>query len=90
MQPYYTIMKLPGEKRRPSSSRCCRSRRARKDNLSAWMVARSDGEHYGQLLVFQFPKQKIVFGPRQIVGAHQPGPGHLAADHAVEPAGLAR
>jgi len=32
------------------------------------MVARSDGEHYGKMLVFQFPKQKVVFGPRQIVG----------------------
>jgi uncharacterized protein len=31
-------------------------------------VARSDGEHYGRMLVFQFPKQKVVFGPRQIVG----------------------
>jgi hypothetical protein len=31
------------------------------------MVARSDGEHYGKMLVFQFPKQKVVFGPRQIV-----------------------
>jgi uncharacterized membrane protein (UPF0182 family) len=31
------------------------------------MVARSDGERYGQLLVFQFPKQKLVFGPRQVV-----------------------
>jgi hypothetical protein len=39
-----------------------------KDNLSAWMVARSDAEHYGRLLVFQFPKQKIVYGPRQIEG----------------------
>ena len=39
-----------------------------KDNLSAWMVARSDAEHYGQLLVYQFPKQKFVFGPKQIVG----------------------
>src|ERR1700675_524535 len=31
------------------------------------MVARSDPEHYGQLEVFEFPKQKVVFGPRQIV-----------------------
>ena len=31
------------------------------------MVARSDPDHYGQLEVFQFPKQKVVFGPRQIV-----------------------
>jgi uncharacterized membrane protein (UPF0182 family) len=41
---------------------------ARKDNLASWMVARSDGAHYGRMLVFQFPKQKVVFGPRQIVG----------------------
>jgi uncharacterized membrane protein (UPF0182 family) len=39
-----------------------------KENLSAWMVARSDAEHYGKLLVFQFPKQKLVFGPKLIVG----------------------
>src|SRR6185503_3772659 len=39
----------------------------RRDNLASWMVARSDGEYYGQLLVFQFPKQKLVFGPRQVV-----------------------
>lgn len=31
------------------------------------MVARSDGEHYGQLVVYRFPKQKLVYGPRQIV-----------------------
>lgn len=66
MQPYYTIMRLPGEadtefiQMLPFTPRL-------KDNLAAWMVARSDGEHYGRLLVFQFPKQKVVFGPRQIV-----------------------
>ncbi len=37
-----------------------------KDNLAAWMVARSDGDNYGQLMVFQFPKQTVVFGPRQV------------------------
>jgi hypothetical protein len=31
------------------------------------MVARSDGEHYGQLMVFRFPKQKVVYGPRQVI-----------------------
>src|SRR5688572_21593889 len=31
------------------------------------MVARSDGEHYGKLQVFQFPKQTLVFGPQQVV-----------------------
>jgi uncharacterized membrane protein (UPF0182 family) len=42
------------------------------------MVARSDGEHYGKLQVFQFPKQTLVFGPQQVVGASRTG--SLAAD----------
>ena len=37
-------------------------------SLAAWLVARSDGEHYGKLSVFEFPKQSQVFGPKQIVG----------------------
>jgi uncharacterized protein len=66
MQPYYTIMKLPGEKRGEFIQMLPFTPR-RKDNLAAWMVARSDRDAYGKLLVFQFPKQKVVFGPRQIV-----------------------
>ena len=38
-----------------------------KDNLAAWMVARNDGEHYGKLVVYRFPRQSLVFGPTQIV-----------------------
>ena len=66
MEPYYTIMKLPGEagaefiQMLPFTPR-------QKDNLAAWMVARSDGENYGQLVVFQFPKQTVIYGPRQVV-----------------------
>jgi uncharacterized protein len=67
MQPYYTIMKLPGESAAEFIQILPFTPRG-KDNLAAWMVARSDGEHYGKLLVFQFPKQKVVFGPRQVVG----------------------
>ena len=65
LQPWYTIMKLPGEdggefiQMLPFTPR-------QKDNLAAWMVARSDGESYGRLSVFQFPKQKVIFGPRQV------------------------
>ena len=66
MQPYYTIMRLPGEKDTEFIQMLPFTPRL-KDNLSAWMAARSDGEHYGRLFVFQFPKQKVVFGPRQIV-----------------------
>jgi uncharacterized membrane protein (UPF0182 family) len=66
MQPYYTVMRIPGETRAEFIQMLPFTPR-RKDNLSAWMVARSDPEHYGQLEVFEFPKQKVVFGPRQIV-----------------------
>jgi len=66
MRPYYTIMKLPGEQDAEFIQMLPFTPR-RKDNLAAWMVARSDGARYGQLDVFQFPKQKLVFGPRQIV-----------------------
>jgi hypothetical protein len=67
MQPYYTIMKLPDERQTEFIQMLPFTPRA-KDNLSAWMVARSDGAHYGHLLAFEFPKQKTVFGPRQIAG----------------------
>lgn len=66
MSPYYTIMRLPREKQEefilmlPFTP-------DRKDNLSAWMVARNDGDNYGKLLVYTFPKQKLIYGPRQIV-----------------------
>ncbi|MBI4706145.1 MAG: UPF0182 family protein [Deltaproteobacteria bacterium] len=77
MQPYYTIMKLPGESTEEFIQMLPFTPRG-KDNLAAWMVARSDGEHYGRLLVFQFPKQKVVFGPRQIVG-------RINQDQAISP-----
>ena len=66
MEPYFTVMKLPGEQKEefilmlPFTP-------ILKDNLAAWMVARSDGENYGQLVVYKFPKQKLIFGPRQMV-----------------------
>jgi hypothetical protein len=63
--PYYLIMKLPEEKSEefilllpftPTS----------RNNLIAWLAARSDGENYGKLLLYQFPKQRLVYGPEQI------------------------
>ena len=66
MDPYYTIMKLPNEQKEefilmlPFTPQ-------RKDNLAAWMVARSDGDNYGKLAAYRFPKQQLVFGPKQIV-----------------------
>jgi uncharacterized membrane protein (UPF0182 family) len=38
-----------------------------RNNLAAWMVARNDGDRLGELVVYRFPRQSLVFGPRQIV-----------------------
>jgi uncharacterized membrane protein (UPF0182 family) len=65
MEPYYTIMKLPGERNAEYIQMLPYTPR-QKDNLAAWMAARSDGANYGRLVVFQFPKQTVIFGPRQI------------------------
>jgi hypothetical protein len=66
MRPYYTVMKLPGEHQAEFIQMLPFTPQS-KNNLSAWMVARSDGSHYGHLLAFEFPKQRIVYGPQQIV-----------------------
>lgn len=66
MAPYYTMMKLPGEQAAEFIQMLPFTPR-RRDNLASWMVARSDGDHYGKLQVFQFPKQTLVFGPQQVV-----------------------
>lgn len=34
--------------------------------MLAWMVARSDAPHYGEVVVYRFPQGKLVFGPQQI------------------------
>jgi uncharacterized membrane protein (UPF0182 family) len=77
MQPYYTIMRLPGEPR-SEFIQMLSFTPALKDNLASWMVARSDGQNYGRMMVFQFPKQKVVFGPRQIVA-------RISQDQAIAP-----
>jgi uncharacterized protein len=65
MEPYYLILRLPGEPKEefvlliPFNP-------SKKDNLSAWLAARSDPPHYGKLVVYNFPKQKLIYGPRQI------------------------
>ena len=87
MHPYYTIMKLPGESG-PEYIQMLPFTPRGKDNLAAWMVARSDGANYGKLAVFQFPEADGHLRTAPGRGAHQPGPGDLAADHAVEPAGI--
>ncbi|MDQ6769082.1 MAG: UPF0182 family protein, partial [Gemmatimonadota bacterium] len=61
----HIIMKLPGEKN-PEFIFMTPFTPRGKDNLAAWMVARMDGESYGKLSVYRFPKQSLVYGPKQI------------------------
>ena len=65
MTPYYMIMRLPGEQRAefvlllpmvPSQ----------RENMIAWLAARCDPSEYGKLIVYTFPKDKLVYGPFQI------------------------
>ncbi len=67
MEPYYTIMKLP-ETTAEEFLVMLPFVPKNKQNLAAWMVARCDPEHYGQIVAYRFPKQKQVFGPRQVIG----------------------
>ena len=65
VEPYYIMNQLPGEKDAefilmtpftPSN----------RNNMVAWMAARNDGEHYGELFSYRFPKDQLVYGPNQI------------------------
>jgi len=65
MEPYFTIMRLPGEKTEEFVL-LSGFNPARRDNMISIMAARSDEPNYGGLIVYTFPKQKLVYGPRQI------------------------
>ena len=65
MEPYFTVMRLPGGKAEEFVL-LSGFNPARRDNMIAIMAARSDAPNYGGLIVYTFPKQKLVYGPRQI------------------------
>jgi uncharacterized membrane protein (UPF0182 family) len=88
MQPYYTIMRLPGEQNAEFIQMLPYTPR-RRDNLAAWLVARSDGRSVRPLARVRVPEAEAGVRSTAGRGAHQPGSDHLAADHAVEPAGVA-
>ncbi len=64
MEPYYLLMRLPGEEDeefvliQPYLAR-------QKPNMISWLAARSDPAHYGELLAVQFPSDQSVLGPQQ-------------------------
>jgi uncharacterized membrane protein (UPF0182 family) len=62
----HIVMRLPGEPE-PEFIFMVPFTPRGKDNLASWMVARNDDPHYGELVVYRFPKQSLVFGPAQVV-----------------------
>jgi len=65
MDPYYVIMKLPNGKSEEFILMTPYVR-AGKANMVSWMCAKCDESDYGRLVLYQFPKDKNVFGPQQI------------------------
>jgi hypothetical protein len=66
MAPYFTVMKLAGVGKDEEFILMLPFTPARKENMIAWMSARCDPPNYGKLLVYSFPKQRLVYGPEQI------------------------
>lgn len=65
VQPYYVIMRIPGEPQEEFALIMPLTPRNRQNTIS-WLAARSDGDQYGNLLAFRFPTNSLVFGPRQV------------------------
>ena len=65
MEPNFVLMKLPGEAA-TEFVEILPFTPANRNNLIGWIAGRSDGEHYGTAMVFDFPKTKLVDGPLQI------------------------
>ncbi|MEG4499869.1 UPF0182 family protein [Microcoleus sp. F10-C6] len=65
VEPYYLITKLPTETAEEFILLLPFTPVSR-NNLIAWIAGRSDGGHYGKLLLYLFPKQRLVYGPEQI------------------------
>jgi uncharacterized protein len=65
MEPNFVLMKLPGESGMEFVE-ILPFTPANRNNLIGWIAGRSDGAHYGTLVVYDFPKTKLVDGPMQI------------------------
>ena len=65
MRPNFVLMNLPGETGQEFVE-ILPFTPANRNNLIGWIAGRSDGEHYGTSVVYDFPKTKLVDGPQQI------------------------
>jgi hypothetical protein len=65
MEPYYVIMSLP-EYDTEEFILILPFVPVNRDNMIAWMAGRANGDNYGELLLYEFPKQELIYGPSQI------------------------
>jgi hypothetical protein len=65
MEPNFVLMTLPGEKA-IEFVEILPFTPANRNNLIGWIAGRSDGDHYGTAVVYDFPKTKLVDGPLQV------------------------
>ena len=65
MNPYYVTMKLD-ESESEEFVLMMPYTPKKRQNMISWMGVRNDGDHYGEMFVYKFPKQKNVYGPQQI------------------------
>lgn len=66
VEPYYLIMNLPTTAESEEFILMLPFTPRQRPNLIAWLAARSDGKEYGKLLLYEFPKQQLVYGTEQI------------------------
>ncbi len=66
IDPYFVLMQLPGEQIRNEFVLILPFTPASRNNMIGWMAGRCDGENYGKLLIYNFPKSRLIDGPLQI------------------------
>ncbi|BAY63456.1 hypothetical protein NIES22_35440 [Calothrix brevissima NIES-22] len=65
VEPYYLITSLPNVSAEEFILLLPYTPKER-TNLIAWLAARSDGKNYGKLLLYVFPKERLIYGTEQI------------------------
>jgi uncharacterized protein len=65
MDPNFVLMKLPGEQN-VEFVEILPFTPANRNNLIGWIAGRSDAAHYGDAVVYDFPKTRLVDGPLQV------------------------
>ena len=66
IDPYFVLMQLPGETTHNEFVLILPFTPAGRNNLIGWVAGRCDGDNYGKLLIYNFPKSRLIDGPLQI------------------------